>query len=78
MIEPIEPTFPFHQRYTIIVHEETTEAWVGYREGVTGHLIYGGGPSTFPKFAWKLAEAKPTETAAQRIARVHDEAMARS
>lgn len=49
-IEPIEPTPPFTQRYTIRVHEETDEAWIGV------HVYGNSQPSTFPKFAWKLVE----------------------
>jgi hypothetical protein len=55
-IEPIEPTPPFVQRYTIRVWEETADLWRGTREG---GVVFGG-PSEFPKYAWKLVE--PTQT----------------
>lgn len=37
------------ERYTIVLHDETPEAWIGVHVGAP-HLE----PSTFPKYAWKL------------------------
>lgn len=48
-LEPVEREFPFRQRHSILVHQETPEAWIGNPIG------FDCDPSTFPKFAWREA-----------------------